>query len=165
MAYQYYVTPDNYSTALQHGISANLLTKRVRDYAWSIERATTKKPQQKNKWNGWLEVAKQNNIVHATFHTRMFRDGMSPEKAATTPLMSNIKTLEKMTEGKRKYQKEYRDLAKENGISIYTFGDRMRRGWTLMESATRPLMTKAEASALANKSKLRNYRFGRGITG
>ena len=141
MDYQYYITPSDYAKALSNGISYNLLTKRVRDYAWGIERATTTPPQSHSKWNGWLEVAKQNGISHSTFYTRINRDEMSPEKAATTPITPQHVISQKMSEKTRIYPKKYADMAIANGISRYAFVERMSRGWEPLDAATRPIDT------------------------
>ena len=136
--YQFYISPTDYATAQQNGIHPRLVTERVRHLAWSIKRAITEPPKVHMNWEQWLKIAGQNGIRDVTFYGRVCR-GMEPEKAATTQIMSRKENVKKMADKIRVYPKEYAELAQTNGISLSTFGTRMRRGWTAIDAATRPI--------------------------
>ena len=142
MSFEWYITPSHYSLALENGINEKLLTKRVRDYGWSIKRATTEPPQKRNQWDGWLEIAKKNKIPHATFYTMIYREGKSPEQAATVPPLPHADVLKRASDKTRIYPKEYQDIALKNGICRSAFTDRMRRGWSLTDATTKPISEK-----------------------
>jgi len=134
----FYITPDNYNTAQQNGITAHLLTNRVRTYGWDIIKATTTTPRPLNTNQEWRDIAKENNISSSIFSHRV-STGMSMEKASSMPVMDKATLINNMAIAKRKYPKEYEDLAVSNGISVKTFCKRMSRRWGLVEAATRPM--------------------------
>lgn len=90
--YTYYITPDQYDTALTNGITAHLLNYRVRAGGWGIEKATTIPPREQ-KYKHWLVIAKQNGICNQTFYGRV-RKGMDPEQAAIIPVMTMAEIIE-----------------------------------------------------------------------
>lgn len=141
MSYSYYITPENFNTALANGICENTLIKRVRTHGWDIERAITTKPE-RGKWSKWIEIAKGNGISPSVFYTRITRDRMSPEVAATASVLSPQENAKRGYESKRKYPKEYEGMALENGISYDSFCYRMRKGWDPIEAATKPMRGK-----------------------
>ena len=102
MSYTFYITPTQYDTALEKGITAHLLNYRVRAGGWNIERAVSTPPRVQGKYKHWLEVAKQNGICGPTFYGRV-RKGMEPEQAATMPVMTMAEIIEFVH---RKYQKD-----------------------------------------------------------
>ena len=138
MAYNYYVTPDQYDTATMNGISIGLVNWRVHDGAWKIERAISTPPRSKTPRTKWLEVAKQNGICRSTFTSRVLK-GMELEKAATKPLTTKAEILELSIVKHRVYPLYYVDLANRNGISKTTYVSRVRRGWKPQEAATRAI--------------------------
>ena len=141
MSHYFYITPEEYQTAAKNGVSAILLTKRVRVCAWSIDRATTTPPQ-RGKWADWIALAAKNGISVGTFRTRIFR-GMEPSQAATDPVLSRVEIIESRVRV-WVYPKFYADLAKENGIKPKTYAARVCRGWEPADAATRPTMTSRE---------------------
>lgn len=157
MSYSFYISPDHYLQASKNGINANLVTKRVRDYAWSIERAINQPPQIRNRWGRWLRIAENNGVCNSTLHTRVVRDGWDIERAATTPPASSESNCKRMGEMNRKYPKHYIETAKKNGISKDAFGDRVRRGLSFEEAATLPIKSK-----YSGKSVWTKYSFGKG---
>jgi len=139
MAYQFYISPTAYETAKQNGISARLLTDRVRTLGWSVERATKDPPRKQGDWKKWVDVAKSNNISSGTFYRRISESGMEPEQAATMPIMDTKTKINNIAIAKRKYPKEYEEMALANGIRKKTFVSRMFRKWDVLEAATVPV--------------------------
>jgi len=139
MSYEFYITPEQYKIAAQNGISASLLTERVRALAWDIKRATTTPPRRQVSWASWIEIAKKNGIRPDTFRSRVNRQGMTPEQAATTPAMPREEIVKAMAKIRRKYPKHYEDMAVDNGITRDAFRSRMKRGWGPKKAATVPM--------------------------
>jgi len=139
MAYNFYIPPTAYETAKQNGISTRLLTDRVRILGWSIERATKDPPRKQGDWKKWVAIAKENNIPSGTFYRRINESGMGPEQAATMPIVDTKTKINNIAIAKRKYPKEYEDMAAANGISKKTFVSRMFRRWNPLEAATKPV--------------------------
>lgn len=98
----FYITPEEYAIAEQNGISARLVTERVRRLAWSVDRAITTPPKIHKDRKKWLEIAKQNGISIITFYSRVRKGGMDPEKAATTPIMPMRENIQKMVDARWK---------------------------------------------------------------
>ena len=116
MSYNFYIPPTAYETAKQNGISTRLLSDRVRILGWSIERATKDPPRKQGDWKKWVDVAKENNIPPGTFYRRISESGMRPEQAATIPIVDTKTKINNIAIAKRKYPKEYEDMALANGI-------------------------------------------------
>ncbi|SPF51190.1 conserved hypothetical protein [Candidatus Desulfosporosinus infrequens] len=141
MSYSFYINPDKYAMAAQNGINERVVTARVRDLAWSIERAITT-PVNYHKWGEWLIIAERNGISRSLFYSRVTRGGMSPKEASEIPSIERDTIIKIMAEKKRKYPKEYEDIAVRNGISKGTFVTRMGRGWSAEIAATTPIDTR-----------------------
>lgn len=156
--YEWYITPESYSIAEQNGISRGTLENRIRDLGWGTKKATTTPVQLNTDYGQWPEIARKNGIKTKTFYSRAKK--MGPELAATTPIKDRAEIMKAMTEIRRIHPQKYLDLAKENGITRFTFRERVKRGWSYEDAATRPLMSKKEASALAERKP---YIFGRGM--
>jgi len=139
MSYNFYIPPTAYETAKQNGISTRLLSDRVRILGWSIERATKDPPRKQGDWKKWVDVAKENNIPPGTFYRRISESGMRPEQAATIPIVDTKTKINNIAIAKRKYPKEYEDMALANGIGKKTFVSRMFRKWNPLEAATKPV--------------------------
>jgi hypothetical protein len=149
--YDFYITPEEYEIAEQNGISNTTLNQRVRELGWEKERALTEPPrgQFKRYDKDLLDIAKQNGIPYNTFYHRVNRDGFTPEDAATAPLMETSEVVKRARKARRrKYPLKYINLAKENGISYGTFCKRVRRGWTLEDAATIPLISRKEIAKM-----------------
>jgi len=160
VSYHFYITPAEYETAEQNGINARLLTKRIRDCAWGIEKAITTPPRQKGKWDAWLTLAAKNGISVDAFRTRIHR-GMEPSMAATAPILSRSEIIEQRV---RIHPKCYADLAEQNGIKARTYESRVYRGWEPEKAATTPTMTSREVGLRAKEhrkkwDKLRPQKF------
>jgi len=139
MSYNFYIPPTAYETAKQNGISTRLLTDRVRILGWSIERATKDPPRKQGDWKKWTGIAKVNNISLSAFYSRVNELGMSPDDAATIPVMGKKTSINNIAIAKRKYPKEFEDIAAANGIGKKTFVSRMFRRWNPLEAATTPV--------------------------
>jgi len=138
MAYSFYISPTHYKTAAQNGISTRLLTDRVRILGWSIERATKDPPKKQSNRKEWIDIAMKNNIPPSVFYERV-SNRMSPEQASTMPVMDKETLINNIAIAKRKYPKEYEDMATTNGIGKKTFVSRMFRRWNPLEAATTPV--------------------------
>ncbi|MDP4158210.1 MAG: hypothetical protein Q8911_00400 [Bacillota bacterium] len=147
MAYEFYVTPTEYTIAESNGIHHKLVDQRVRQYGWDKERAITQPPKVENKTNKkWLKVAEKNGISYKTFLSRL-KKGLSPEDASTLPIY--------YSDHKRRYPKEYTEKAKQLGI-YRTFIWRMHNDWDIEKACSTPAMTKQEVGKIAkSKSKWR----------
>jgi len=89
MAYQYYISPDNYQEAEKNGIKKATLEYRVRNLAWDMERAITEPPQKgKTTDIKWRKLAKKNGIPYRAFQKRVNIYGWEQESAATEPLQN-----------------------------------------------------------------------------
>lgn len=74
----------------------------------------------------WKAVAIENGISLSTFHSRISRDGWSPERAATT-----------IPKKVRRNSSKWLEEAKKNGINYYTFYSRVKEyGWSEERAAT-----------------------------
>lgn len=152
MDYVWYITPEQYDKAAKNGIDRNNLNKRVRDYGWDIERATTE-PIKKRFFRldeGMVKQARENGINRKALYSRL-RIGMDPEKAVTMPIMTMAEVTRKSIEDRRKYKPELMALALKNGMTSETYRNRVRNGMDEVEAATRPPMTKAEAGRIKKK--------------
>lgn len=152
--YDYYITPQDYETAAQNGISKEALEQRIRSLAWPKDRALTQPLEQKQKLpKGLIEIAGQNGISYNTFRSRIRKLGWTPERAATEPLLTKEqrKSQAKVArESRRKYPVEMIELARRNGIKYDAFRVRIwKYGWTPEEAATRPVMTPREKGLVA----------------
>ncbi len=150
MSYSYYVTPEQYEEAEKNGICPRTLDARVRRQGWQIERAITQPKRKKSKPipKEWVELAKKNGISRDTLRLRL-RKGMAAEEAATRPIMTRDEVRELSYKKIRIFDPEMLKVAVKNGIKERTFKHRVYNGMDQLEAATRPTMSKAEASQLA----------------
>lgn len=155
--YDFYITPDEYATAQENGISPVLLEQRIRILAWDKSKAMSTPPHIKKPIKDWVKIAEQNGICYSTLRYRINRLGWEPERAATQPLQDRKKQAKKAHESSRKYPKEITDLLGKNNIPYDTFRYRVKAGWDMYEAATKPKMTSREIG-LMTKDK-RNFAF------
>lgn len=152
--YDFYITPEEYERAAQYGVSPALLEVRIRSLAWKKERAITTPPRKKKRIaKEWVELARKNGICYSTLKYRINELGWEPERAATQPLQDRKKQAKIACEKSRVYPKWIIELAKKNGISYSTFRYRVRAGWSLIEAATRPLMTPSEIGLMTKEKR------------
>lgn len=158
--YDYYITPEEYDTAKENGISPTLLEQRVRLLAWPKEKAISTPPHKKKPVKDWAEIAEKHGICYSTLRYRMNRLGWDPERAATQPLQDRAAQAKKASEKSRKYPERYARLAEKNGIKERTFHRRMKEGWDPLVAATRPAMTPSEIGLMTKdkrKVELRKF--------
>jgi hypothetical protein len=78
----YHLSPEDYETAEQNGIPRVLAFYRFYNRGWSKERAITQPlKERKYLWNQYKNISV---VTRTGFYYRVSQ-GMSPEKAATTP--------------------------------------------------------------------------------
>jgi hypothetical protein len=79
------LTREDYRRAAEHGVSAQLLCRRIR-FGWELERAITQTPKPvvpaDPELVKWRELANANGIKRTVFMDRI-RAGWPPERAAT----------------------------------------------------------------------------------
>ena len=155
MGYEWYITPEHYSIALKNGISQDLVTKRVRESGWDIQRAVTTPPQKRTNYDNWIATAKKNGISSLRFRKRV-NAGWTCERAASEPVLSHSEIMLKTWEAKRVYSREYLDLAERNGICYSTLRARMRQGWSLEEACRVKVMTMSEAGKRKRRKMIAN---------
>lgn len=80
-------------------------------------------------------IAMKNGVKKSTVYSRVYLYKWDVEKAINTPVI----TREYRS---RKYPKKYTDLALSNGMSIVTFYNRVKSGWSYKKAATEPLLRK-----------------------
>jgi hypothetical protein len=147
--YEFYISPEDYATAWENGISPQTLNVRIRRFGWDKQRAVTQPPQiKKHRHPELREIAKQNGISEGTFYFRI-RRGWDPEAAATTPLLPS---QSRAAEARRIIPKELQELATKNGIPYATFYCRIfQSGWDPKRAATEPVWTRKQVSAAGVK--------------
>jgi hypothetical protein len=152
--FEFYITPEEYERAAKYGVRPALLEVRIRSLAWKKEKAITTPPQKKKRIaKEWVELAEKNGICYSTLKYRINVLGWEPERAATQPLQDRKKQAKIACEKSRKYPKEIIELAKKNGIPYDTFRNRVRAGWSLIDAATRPVMTRREIGLMTKEKR------------
>lgn len=147
MSHYFYITPDEYAQAAQHGISEALLTKRVRELAWPKELAVCTPPRKLTDRRAWAAVATSNGISYKNFMNRVNTRGWDEERAAVTPNETPEQVKEHARRGmeaNRVVPAEYLEMAAALGISRAAFYYRVKSGMSYEEAATRPKMTPQE---------------------
>lgn len=82
-----HLSPDDYKTAENNGISNRLAYQRFYTLGWTAEQTITEPPRVKEDRKKWLEIAEKKGIPSTTFYHRVSkRMNWSNEKAATTPV-------------------------------------------------------------------------------
>ncbi|MMZ47329.1 hypothetical protein D1872_89720 [compost metagenome] len=163
-----YVTPEDYAKAEANGLDRKVVYHRVYHYGWDIERAITtpKRKKHTKEWGSWkpyYALMDKHGIDRKTFYTRV-RKGMSPEEAATRPLIprhEQAKVAAAARHANQKFPPEIRKLAEENGISKPLLYLRVRRGMSAMEAATKPKASKSEAGRAGGRASFKKYREGK----
>jgi hypothetical protein len=131
MTKKQYITPEDYTRAAAHGISAKLLGQRVYGYGWEKEAAITT-PKGKGRNFAFHALANKNGISDELFQVRVTKLGWTKEKAATAPLYTRLEYGAEI--------KKWIVLAQRNGIHRQAFRRRLRKfKWTLEKAATVPI--------------------------
>ncbi len=155
MSHYFYITPEEYAEAAEHGVNAVVLEVRIRSLAWPKERAITTPPQRKRSLREWVKLAEKNGICYSTLRYRVNRLGWEPERAATQPLQDRKKQAKAAYEASRKYKPEWIEQARENGIHPDLFRHRMTWGWTPEKAYSTPPMTPSEIGLLTKEKRQR----------
>lgn len=140
-----YITDEHYAQAEAIGVSRELLSARVRQSFWDIERAITTPPirHRRELPEPWATIARQNGIRLDTFAGRL-RRGWSPEEAATV----TIEASHAAGAAKRRFlTDEEQVLAAASGLSHEGILLRLRRGWSREEALTTPAIPRNERHA------------------
>lgn len=162
--YDFYITPEEYEQAIQNGVDAFTLERRIRQLGWSKERAMTtpiRKQKPRGFYSEWAKIAEENGIGYKTFMRRIHY-GWPVEKAATQPLASkeDLKRLA-LHAGKyarRVHPKKYIELAKQNNIPYPTFHYRVKvAGWSYERAATEPIWTPQQRGKLGAPAAARRW--------
>lgn len=146
MAFQFYISPENYARAAANGIRRLTLEYRVRTAAWPLERAITEPVPARQNHGHWTALAAANGISHQVFYGRLKRD-WSYEQAATQPLTSRSQQQDLCRQAKfyqKRYPPEIVAQAEANGVSRQAFYGRVKRGWTIEAAASTPPISYAE---------------------
>ena len=149
------ITREDYKRAKEHGVSKQLLHARFYYNNWDKEKAIVTPPRtsrEKSALGKYYKIADENNIPRATFRSRVYTLKWTPEEACTRPLVKA-----KDRKRKRKYPLEAVEKAKSIGVNYNTFVYRLRKGWTIEEATTTPVIKKGEILAFTRK-KLKERR-------
>lgn len=145
---EFYITPEEYEKAQKNGINAFNLERRIRLLGWRKEKAMNTPVRKRCDRSKWVKIAKENGIKYNTFMSRVNVYGWDEERAASEPLQNRQAAAHKAHEKIRVLPREYVELAKQNGISYYTFRRRIKKGWDAEKAATHPVMSSIEAGRM-----------------
>ena len=154
----YYLNPKHFELAEKNGISKRLLSDRVYQRGWLIDRAISQPKQNKNnseEFKLWAKIAENNGISSILFSQRLIVSGWSYEKAATRKKMNKDEIADeaKKTNVYRIFTKQQHEVAKANGIKKGTMYARVRDYcWTVDDAITVMVYSQSECmeSARAN---------------
>lgn len=152
-AYDFYITPEEYERASLNGVRKALLEVRIRTLAWTKEKAINTPPHDKKSLADWVEIAAEHGICYSTLRYRANRLGWDLERAATQPLQDRKAQAKQAYEKSRKYPKEFKELAEQNGIKERTFHRRLESGWDIETAATKAPMTSREIGLMTKNKR------------
>jgi len=143
LAYEFYITPESYKIAEQNGIKKCTLERRIRNLAWTMQRATTERPKKRMNIQPWKILAEHNGIKYATLRKRI-SVGWDPMRAATEPLVDRHKAMAKVGKANRIYPMQQIEAAIQNGVRYETFRGRIKQGkWNINDAMTIPTMNRS----------------------
>lgn len=140
----HYITQEDYETAEQNGITAELAETRVWIRGWDVDKAITtpKKVQRcfKKTWSRWKGTAERHGVDRILFTNRVRSLGWNEEDAAT---------IEKnQSRRKSMWTEEEKAIAKRNGVdgnSMALPRIRMKSlGWSKEKAISTPKMTEEQ---------------------
>ena len=158
----HYITPNDYVTAEENGISEHALYQRVHIYGWDIDRAISQPMRSKgvpfeHVWSKWKETAEENGISKDVFYSRCRNSGWAPEKAATIP-------VGELYSGK--WTAEELEIARRNGIdgnSMSLVSIRIKKlGWSKEKALNTPKVSEKERAKRVAEGT-RKYHRERGV--
>ncbi|HHL0970788.1 TPA: hypothetical protein ACQUHP_002306 [Bacillus cereus] len=142
----YYITPEEYEIAAEHGISRKLLDYRIRNLGWDKELAMTKPLRKASEWSKVKEIAFKNNISRTTFKSRRKR-GWSLIDSMTKPPLSREEALKRANECRYVLTDEQLQQAERNGLKRSTVYDRLKKlKWNMEDAITTPVLTRSECA-------------------
>lgn len=131
-----YLTDEQVATAKANGVSYKNLYNRFYVMGWDAERAITEPVGKEFVWTKHKEKCQKNGINSNTFYSRIY-NGMTPEEAANTPLITPDKRR-KVT--KRKFTDEIIKKAAENGVGYATLVTRVTsHHWSIEKAINTPV--------------------------
>ena len=146
---EFYISPNEYTTAEKNGIDKRTLEQRIREYGWDNDRAVTEAKRARKNRKYWTEIALENGISKQLFYQRIDTLKWDAEKASTTPILKPSGPKSKFAEGTL-------TKVQANGIQMQCFRRRIREGWNEEIAATLKPISKKEVidlMHLARKSK------------
>lgn len=156
----FYITPEQYQQAEKIGVDRDTLNRRVRNLAWSIDKAIKTPKRKLQDRSKWTKLAAQNGISYQTFMTRVNNWGWDEKKAATEPIQDRKKRAALLSARNRKYPVSQIKRAEENGIPYATYRSRILRGWETEAACTIPVLTRSEVGKRGKAGKEGKYRPG-----
>lgn len=154
----FYITPKEYEQAEKNGVDAFNLERRIRQLGWKKEKAINTPLRKLKRRKKWVELAKENGINYQCFMSRVNIYGWSEERAATEPKQCRSENARRNFESKvRKHPKKYILQAEKNNINYYTFYARMKKGWSLEDASTIPVISKKECGQLGKRTTISKY--------
>ncbi len=153
----FYITPEDYATARENGISEESVYQRVYKQDWDIDRAVTEPINtQYHKTGIWDEWRDKAVVGYKTFQSRMHL-GWSAEKAALTPRTSQAER----NRARSSFTEEQLAIAESNGISRGVLSQRFHSyKWPMEKAITTPVMSKNEAAKNAVEARRRKKEVG-----
>lgn len=150
-----YITPEDFETAEQNGLSMKLVRERVYNLGWDIDKAIST-PKRKIKkdplWAKWRKVASENGVSYQLYSKRVKEWGIDPEVAASTKPMKFDEIHQLAMKAIRKYDPKLLEIAAKNGISKKLFYRRVSgHKWDIERAITTPPMSRQEVAVLGNK--------------
>ena len=124
--------------ARAYGITQTILSSRLHDYGWSLEKALTTpvkstavKDHLGNTFENQTEMANAYGITQAALSQRLNKLNWPLEKALTTPNINNKIANAQAKDHLGNIYKSQAQMARAYGIRPSTFKHRKQRGWIL----------------------------------
>ncbi|MFD2442913.1 hypothetical protein ACFSO7_02835 [Bacillus sp. CGMCC 1.16607] len=157
MSHYFYITPVEYAEAEMNGVDPHNLERRIRLLGWEKQKAISTPLGKITDRKAWTKIAAENGIKYQTFMSRINIYGMSVEEAATKPLQNRKLAAERASESNRVIPKDWLKIAIDNGINYHTFRDRLKKGMSPEEAATKKVMTRSECGRKGAESYHKQY--------
>lgn len=175
----YYPVPtyEDYEVAKKNGISRSTVYQRINYRGKTVEQAITEPLKNRifsRKYQEYIDLAKQNGIRYATFHSRLTKKTSkkwTPEEAATTPLSKGGRPRTVKMNYQLPTEEEIKQ-AEAIGVRKTLLNQRLRNGWTMGRAISYPVGTSYEGQEkhtqllrLAKKTGISESTFYRRIRG
>lgn len=131
-----YLTDEDYIIAEKNGISHQRAYDRFYINGWDKQRAITQPLKKVSIWEQYRDKCESHGIAKPTFYYRI-NNGLSPEEAATFPLVTSGSYSFNQ---QPRLQKEWLETAKKNGIGRSTLDQRIYiLKWDIQRAITQPV--------------------------